>query len=238
MKFFKGDLHIHTCLSPCADLDMSPKKIIEKSKEEKLEIIGICDHNTIENLKPTISLGKKNNIFVLPGMEVTTKEEVHLLCFFKDLEIANLFQKIVYDNLENLKEERLIEDQIIVDEEENVLGFCEKALFSAVNLNIEKIVEIVHSYEGIVIASHIDREAFSIIGQLGFIPENLSLDGLEIAFELKNEYKKFNLPLIKSSDSHYLHQIGKRFTEFYLEDTNFEEIIFALKNKLGRKIRI
>lgn len=238
MRFFKGDLHIHTCLSPCADLEMSPKNIIEKVKEKNLQIIAVCDHNSTENSQPVIELGNKNNILVLPGMEITTKEEVHILGIFENLEKALQFQNIIYENLPDLEGEKFQEEQPIVDEEENVLGFCKKSLFYAVNLKIEEIVEKIHLYGGLAIASHIDREAFSIIGQLGFIPEGLKLDGLEVAFDLKKEYEIYNLPLIRSSDSHFLEEIGQRDTEFYLESLNFEEITLAFKNKEGRFIKI
>lgn len=237
MRFFKGDLHIHTCLSPCASLDMSPLNIIKRSLEEKLEIIAICDHNSTENSKPVIELGKKNNIYVLPGMEITTKEEVHILGIFESLNEAIPFQNIIYENLPDLEGEKFIEEQPVVDEEENVLMFCNKSLFFAVNLGLEEIVEKIHSFGGIAIASHIDREAFSIIGQLGFIPEGLNLDGLEIAFEFKEEYKNFKLPLIRSSDSHYLNEIGQKHTEFYIKDKDFKEILSAFKNLDERYIK-
>jgi len=238
MRFFKGDLHIHTCLSPCADLEMSPKNIIKRAKEENLEIIAICDHNSLENSEPIINLGKKEKILVIPGMEITTKEEVHLLAFFQSLDKAKEFQRIIYDNLPDLEDEKFIEEQPIVDEEEYVLGFCKKALFSAVNLKIEEIVEKIHYFGGISVASHIDREAFSIIGQLGFIPENLKLDGVEFAFYYKEEYKFYNLPLIRSSDAHFLNEIGQRFSLFYIDDLNFEEFFLAFKNKDGRFVKI
>lgn len=238
MKFFNGDLHIHTCLSPCADLEMSPKNIIKKAKEKKIEIIAICDHNSTENSKPAMELGKENGILVLPGMEITTKEEVHILGIFENLEKALSFQSIIYENLPDLNEEKFIEEQPVVDSEENVLGFCKKSLFYAVNLKIEEILEKIHFFGGIAIASHIDREAFSIIGQLGFIPEGLQIDGLEIVFDIKKEYEIYNLPLIRSSDSHFLNEIGQRQTNFYIENLSFEEIFLAFKKKEGRFIKI
>ncbi len=238
MKFFKGDLHIHTCLSPCSSLVMSPINIINKTKEENIKIIAICDHNTMENLKPTINLGVKNGILVLPGMEITSEEEVHILGLFRDLDKALQFQKIIYENLDNLENNKFIEEQVIVDEEENVLGFCNKSLFSATKLKINEIVERIHFFKGIAIASHIDKEAFSIIGQLGFIPEGISLDGLEIAFDFKEEYLNYNLPLLRTSDAHFLEEIGKKYTNFYIEYPSFEEVLRALKKEKGRFLQI
>lgn len=238
MRFFKGDLHIHSCLSPCASLEMSPKKIIEKAKEENLEIIAICDHNSTENSNPIIELGKKDKILVLPGMEISTIEEVHILGIFQNLEKALSFQELVYENLPDVEDEKFFKDQVIVDEEEYVLGFCKKSLFYSVNLKIEEIVEKIHYFGGLVIASHIDREAFSIIGQLGFIPEGLKLNAVEVAFDLKEEYRYFNLPILRSSDAHFINEIGKRSTDFFIERADFEEICFALNKKNGRYIKI
>lgn len=175
---------------------------------------------------------------MIPGIEITTKEEVHLLGLFGNLDKAKEFQKIIYDNLPDLEDEKFIEEQPVVDEEEYVLGFCKKSLFSAVNLKIEEIIEKINLFGGISIASHIDREAFSIIGQLGFIPENLKLDAIEIAFDFKEEYKDYELPLLRSSDAHFLKEIGQRFSYLYIEDLNFEEIYLAFKNKDGRFIKI
>ncbi len=238
MKFFKGDLHIHTCLSPCGSLDMSPMNIINKIKEENLEIIAICDHNTMENLKPTINLGLKNGILVIPGIEITSEEEVHILGLFSDLDKAFQFQEFIYENLDNLENKKFIEEQVIVDEEENVLGFCSKSLFTATKLKINEIVERIHFFKGIAIASHIDREAFSIIGQLGFIPEGIPLDGLEIAFDFKEDYLNYNLPLIRTSDAHFLEDIGKKYTNFYIEYPSFEEVLMAFKKEKGRFLEI
>jgi PHP family Zn ribbon phosphoesterase len=130
--------------------------------------------------------------------------------------------------------------QIIVNEKEEVLGSNTKLLIGATTIPLEKIIQTIHSFNGIAIASHIDRESFSIIAQLGFIPDNLELDALEISPAITREEakKRFsaNYPITCSSDAHYPNDIGKAFTSFLLEDGTFTEVKKALKNEDGRKL--
>lgn len=240
LRPFKADLHIHTCLSPCTELDMSPKGILKAAKEKKIDIIGICDHNSSENSLAIMNAAKKMNINVFPGMEVTSQEEVHVLALFDEIENALKLQEHVYDKLPGENDEEAFGKQVIVNEKEEVLGFNNKLLIGATTIPLEKIIKIIHSLDGIAIASHIDRESFSIIGQLGFIPDNLELDALEISpaitpEEAKKRYSK-DYPITCSSDAHYPDDIGKSFTSFLLKDGTVAEIKKALKNEDGRKL--
>ncbi|MDP3283280.1 MAG: PHP domain-containing protein [Desulfobacterales bacterium] len=122
LKLFKADMHIHTCLSPCGDWGMSPKKIIEKSLEKNLDIIGICDHNTAENVEAVIKAGDGKSIHVIPGMEICSKEEVHILSFFETMKQALLMQDYVYDNLTGKNSPEMFGYQIVADENDEVSG--------------------------------------------------------------------------------------------------------------------
>ena len=239
LRPFKADLHIHTCLSPCTELDMSPKGILTSAKK-KVDIIGICDHNSSENSLAVMNAAKKMNINVIPGMEVTSQEEVHVLALFDEIENALKLQEKVYENLPGENDEEAFGMQVIVNEKEEVLGLNNKLLIGATTIPLEEIIQIIHSFNGIAIASHIDRESFSIIGQLGFIPDNLELDALEISpnitfDEAKKRYTN-NYPITCSSDAHFPDDIGKSFTSFLLKDRTVAEIKKALKNKDGRKL--
>jgi predicted metal-dependent phosphoesterase TrpH len=237
---FKADLHIHTCLSPCTELDMSPKGILTAAKKKEIDIIGICDHNSSENSLAVINAAKKMNINVFPGMEVTSREEVHVLALFDEIENALKIQKFIYKNLPGENDEKAFGMQVVVNEKEEVLGFNNKLLIGATTIPLEEVIRLIHSLSGIAIASHIDRESFSIIGQLGFIPDNLELDALEISpnvtfKEAKIKYPK-NYPITCSSDAHYPDDIGKGFTSFLLEEGTVVEIKKALNNEEGRKL--
>ena len=240
LRPFKADLHIHTCLSPCTELDMSPKGILTSAKNKEIDIIGICDHNSSENSLAVMKAARKMNIHVLPGMEVTSQEEVHVLALFDDIENTLKLQEYVYKNLPGKNDEKVFGMQVIVNEKEEALGFNDKLLIGATTIPLDKVLKLIHSFDGITIASHIDRESFSIIGQLGFIPENLELDALEISphmayAEAKKKFKD-HYPIISSSDAHYPDDIGKVYTSFLLEDGSVAEIKKALKNEDGRKL--
>ena len=240
LRPFKADLHIHTCLSPCAELDMSPKGILTAAKKKELDIIGICDHNSSENSLAVMNAARKMNISVFPGMEVTSQEEVHVLALFDEIENSLKLQKFVYKNLPGENDEKAFGMQVVVNEKEEVLGFNNKLLIGATTIPLEEVIRLIHSFNGIAIASHIDRESFSIIGQLGFIPDNLELDALEISpnITFKEARKRYanHYPITCSSDAHFPDDIGKRFTSFLLEDSTLAEIKKALKNKNGRRL--
>lgn len=240
LRLFKADLHVHTCLSPCTELDMSPKEIVHRAKMMEIDIIGICDHNSSENSLAAIEAGKKMNVSVFPGLEVTSQEEVHILALFDELENALNLQAYVYDHLPGENDEEAFGMQVIVDENDEVLGFNNRLLIGATTIPLEKVIQVIHSCNGIAIASHINRESFSIIGQLGFIPENIELDALEISphitrEEARKKYKN-NYPITCSSDAHYPDDIGKGFTTFLLKESSVSEIKKALKNEEGRKL--
>lgn len=236
----KTDLHIHTCLSPCAELSMSPRKIAAQAKEKAIEIIGISDHNSAENVPALIEAARPYSIKVIPGIEVTTKEEVHLLALFADLESAFNFQEQIYAHLPGENDPDLYGWQVVANERDEVLHFNPRLLIGATTLSLEEIVNLIHLKGGLAIACHIDRPGFSLLGQLGFIPAGLPLDALEISprLSLEEAKKKFNYPypLVTFSDAHRLKDIGSATTSFLLEDLTFEEIILALKGQKGRKI--
>jgi hypothetical protein len=240
LRPFKADLHVHTCLSPCTELDMSPKKILYSAKKKEIDILGICDHNSSENSLAIINAAQKMDINVIPGMEVTSQEEVHVLALFDDIKSTLKLQEHVYKNLPGRNDEEAFGMQVIVNEKEEVLGFNDKLLIGATTIPLEEIIQLIHALDGICIAAHIDRESFSIISQLGFIPENLDLDALEISphvtFEEAKKRYPNNYPITSSSDAHYPGDIGKSFSSFLLQNGSVSEIKKALKNKDGRKL--
>lgn len=240
LRAFKADLHVHTCLSPCTELDMSPSGILSAAKRGEIDILAICDHNSSENSLAVMNAAKKMDITIIPGMEVTSQEEVHILGLFDDIENALQLQENVYENLPGENDTEAFGMQVIVNEKEEVLGFNEKLLIGATTIPLEEIIHLIHSFHGIAIASHIDREAFSIIGQLGFIPDNLELDALEISprvtFEEAKTIYTGNYPITCFSDAHYPDDIGKGFTSFLLKEGSVAEIKKALKEEGGRKI--
>jgi len=240
LRELKADFHIHTCLSPCAELEMSPQAIIQQAKIKELDIIGICDHNSAENVSALKQAADDCEICLLPGMEVTSIEEVHILALFDEIESAIQLQEIVYANLPGENDEDTFGMQVIVNVHGEVLSFNKKLLIGASNLTVDETVYTIHSLNGLAIAAHIDRESFSLISQLGFVPEELALDALEISplTSHNNALKKYNprLPLTSSSDAHNLKDIGKTYTTLYLEKGTVSEIKKAFLQKEERRI--
>jgi len=243
LRTFKADLHIHTCLSPCADLEMTPSAIIKTAIEKEIDIIAITDHNSAENVIAARKAAEHTNLTVLAGMEITSSEEAHILALFDDIGSIMKMQDIVYENLQpGENDEKLFGEQIVVNEKDEVMDFNKRLLIGATSLSAQKIVNTIHSLGGLAIASHIDRDAFSIVTQLGFIPADLEFDALEMspntergkADLLFSGYKSF--PWITSSDAHWLKDIGMRTTSFFMNGPTIQEMRLALKNVDGRKV--
>jgi predicted metal-dependent phosphoesterase TrpH len=240
MKEFKADMHIHTCLSPCADLEMSPRNIVKEAKKKGLDIIGICDHNSAENFPAMAKSADIAGIKAIGGIEITSREEVHILGLFGNEEDLFSIQNAVYSNLHGVNDEERYGLQVVVNENDEVLGFNNKLLIGATEMSIEEVVDLIHKNNGIAIASHIDRDGFSIIANLGFIPEGLELDALEIIEPSKRDiYSSGWEPVfISSSDAHMIKDIGKRFSCFLMKERSFEEIRKCLSRENGRKVII
>lgn len=242
LQCFQADLHIHTCLSPCGDLLMSPKRVVEDAARKKLDIIAISDHNSAENVEAAVRVGLENGVTVFPAMEVTTVEEAHFLALFDRTAAVLNLQNMIYENLPGKNDPEVFGEQIIANEYDEVEGYNERLLIGASVLSVKKLTEEIHKRGGLVVAAHVDRQAFSIISQLGFIPPDLELDGLEIsaritpakAWEMFPDIKKY--PLITSSDAHYLEDIGKVKTTFMLQEPTFDEFRQAFANTNGRRL--
>jgi 3',5'-nucleoside bisphosphate phosphatase len=210
----KADLHIHTALSPCGDNDMTPNNIVNMAKLKGLQAIAITDHNCIENVVACMEVGSREGLIVIPGMELQTKEEVHVICLFTTIEQAIGFQSFVYENLPDLSNnEKIFGEQFIIDDKDNIIGKNKRLLLTSTNISLDDAFYKVTSLGGVFIPAHIDKSANGIIENLGFIPDYLDIRTLEYrslekvnsfikAGILKNKYR-----LIKSSDAHYLEDI-------------------------------
>ena len=189
---------------------MSPKGIVAECLGKGLEIIAICDHNSAENVGAVIKAGAKEGLYVLPGMEINSREEVHTIAIFDNEEQAMAMQEIVYENIKGTNRPEIFGDQVVANELDEVEGFNDRMLIGAVQLSLENIVGEVHNLGGLSIASHVDRPSYSITSQLGFIPPGLELDALEIAnprdipAAVNSVLKESKLPVITSSDDHFV----------------------------------
>jgi predicted metal-dependent phosphoesterase TrpH len=242
MREFRADLHVHTCLSPCGELDLSPAGIVEKATESGLDIIGICDHNSAENVPALMQAASGSGLAVIAGMEVTTKEEVHMVALFDRVEGAFALQAKVYENLPGSNDEEAFGMQVQVNAAGEVLGFNNRLLIGATTIGIDEVVERIRRYGGLAIAAHIDREGFGIIGQLGFIPPDLKLDALEVSYRVPLAEAKARFPeyaqyaMVQSSDAHSVTEIGRGSTVLALKEPTLAELKLAFAGRGGRRV--
>jgi PHP family Zn ribbon phosphoesterase len=242
LRTFRADLHIHSCLSPCGDEEMRPRAVVDQGMAIGLDMIAICDHNSTENTVAFMNAGYERGLTVLPGIEVTTKEEIHLLALFDRQEDCMALQEWIYKNLPGENVEEVFGSQTVVNERDETIGTNRRMLIGATLLPLEQIVSFVGSLRGVTIASHIDRPAFSLLGQLGFIPEGIPLDGLEISSRTSKEeaQKRFHAyqhySFVRFSDAHRLEDIGKNMTHFVLKEATSEEVKLALHHREGRSV--
>jgi 3',5'-nucleoside bisphosphate phosphatase len=235
LKSFECDFHIHSTLSPCASLEMSPRNIVSRAREVGLDVIALTDHNMIANGPCTAELGSKAGLLVLFGMELQTQEEIHLLVIFGDERTAFTFQEETYRLLPDVRNDPdYFGDQVVVDGNDCIVRFEEKLLLNSVQISLDDAVRRVKSLGGLVIPSHIDSPTFSVISQLGFVPEDLPFDALEVRDRDHTEnllpfIPPKGIPFVSFSDAHYLKDIGKRRTTLHMERAYFGEIQGALK---------
>jgi PHP family Zn ribbon phosphoesterase len=219
---------------------MSPRNIVKEAKRKGLHFISICDHNSSENVCAAKKIAEQEKIVVIGGMEITSREEVHILALFDEDHQLQSLQEIIYQNLHGTNDERFYGDQVMVNEEDEVIGFNKKLLIGATEIPLHKVVDIIHQLNGLAIASHVDREGFGIIGQLGFIPDDLPLDAVEITDPSRKNLLSLpeDLPVIASSDAHDLKDIGKTSTRFLLHEVNIKELKKSFQKEAGRRVML
>ena len=243
LRRFKADLHIHTCLSPCGELTIYPRKIIDRALEEGLAMVAVTDHNSGENAAAVQEAARGTTLTVFPGMEITSEEEVHILAVFETMDDlipvqSEIFRKLPGEPLPD----SIVKDQVLVNAQDEVTGFSRHCLMGAARMSVPEVVSLVHGAGGLAIAAHIDREAFSLISQLGFLPPDLPVDGLEISPRMTVPLARAayascaHLPMVRFSDAHQPDDIGRPFTEFLLAVPALSEIRMALRNSEGRRV--
>lgn len=245
MRAFRTDLHIHTVLSPCGGLEMSPVNIVSLANNRGLDIIGITDHNSTRHCEQVWRLARKSNLTVLPGCEMTSQEEVHCLGLFEDFDALRIFQQFLDEKLTIIPHNpRIFGYQVIVNSQEDIIEELDYYLGASLNASVEEIEQKVHELNGIFIPAHVDRPRNSLFSQLAFLPPHLKVDALQIS-KLADEKlirEKYridpNISIVRFSDAHFPDDLGKTYTTFNLEEPTFAEIRKALKGEDGRSVKV
>lgn len=218
------DLHIHSCLSPCGDNDMTPNNIVNMAMLNGLDMIALTDHNSCKNCPAAVAVGKSVGVTVVPGMELTTCEDIHVVCYFPDCDSALSFSDAV-DKLrvpiENNPE--IFGDQLIMDENDDIIGKEPNLLINSCNIGIMDVKALVHRFGGACIPAHVDRDSYSIISVLGEIVPECGFDFIEVS--TAGDPKIYGHPFFISSDAHYLENISERERTVELKTNEAQALI-------------
>ncbi len=237
----KYDFHIHSCLSPCGDAEMTPNNIANMAKLMGFDVIALTDHNSGENCPALIKVAEEIGLTVIPGMELCTSEEVHAVCLFPDIESSLAFSEYVHSTLPPIKNKpSAFGEQLVMNENDEVVKSEETLLITASTISANKVVSEVEKYGGIAFPAHIDRTSYSIISNLGTINESFGFNIAEI-FDIKKEAdlkEKYpylnNMKILSDSDAHYLENMREASLEIDAEANTAKSIIAALSMKVGK----
>lgn len=235
MRYFY-DFHIHSCLSPCGSPDMTPSNIARMAALAGCRIIAVSDHNSTGNCRPVAKAAEEAGIVAIPAMELTTSEEVHVLCLLPDLDAADAFGSYVRARLPDVKNRpEIFGDQTLMDEDDTVLGFEDRLLLNACSISANEVPALVRSFGGVAIPAHIDRNSFSLLSNLGFFDRAEGFPAAEITRQcnpavLAREHPELaGLPYIVNSDAHYLTDMPDAAYAIELPGPTAAEVIRIIK---------
>lgn len=244
MRWYKADLHIHSVLSPCGSLEMSPQNVMKTAHEKGLDIIAITDHNSCANSRVYAETAAEFGLAYIYGIEVQTAEEIHVVALFDNADNACRFGQEVYDSLLPIDNDPdFFGDQVVIDSNDNIKEFLPKALINSSVWSLEETLERIISFEGFYFPAHVDVTSYSLLGQLGFIPSHTAINTVGVTancdlIQLTEQYPFLqNMSFVRNSDAHYLKDIGSGYSEFYLQEPTLQEIIMACNKQNYRKIK-
>jgi hypothetical protein len=242
LRTYVAELHVHTVLSPCAEVEMIPPLIVQEALDKGIDLIAITDHNASANVGAVQAAAASTPLTVLPGMELQTREEVHLLCLFDTLEQVTAWQTVVDARLPQLKNNiEFFGEQFVVDETGEFIRREPRLLSTSANLSLEEATQGVVRLGGVAIPAHVDRKAFSLIANLGFVPAGAPVEALEISRHLDPAQAREKLPqvrefpLVRGGDVHRLDEfLGANL--FTLAAPTVGELTKAFLNEAGRSL--
>ncbi len=237
------DLHMHSCLSPCGDELMTPGNIVGMSVINELDVIALTDHNTCKNCPAFLDIATKYGILAIPGMELTTSEEVHVLCLFPTLNDALSFDKYVYEQLPRFHNKpEIFGNQIICNEKDEPIEEEPLLLINATTISYDDVFDLVSSYSGIAIPAHIDKSSNSVLANLGSISKKDNFSTYEVTSDKKRESVLSSFSDLKglnhiiNSDAHYLENIKLKSEFIYAKEKTPEAVIDSLKNVINSQM--
>lgn len=236
MSNFYYDFHIHSCLSPCGDSDMTPGNIAGMAFIKGLQVVALTDHNTCRNCPPFLKAAEEYGLIAIPGMELTTQEEVHVLCLFAELEDALLFDSYVYEHLLPIPNNPdIFGKQELYNEKDEVIGEEPYLLINATDISFDSVNELMTRFHGVMIPAHLDKQTTSLLSNLGFIPPDsqfkvAELHQLENLHRIMKDNPYLNqCRIICNSDAHYLEHIHEAIYTISASSEDPKDILAALQ---------
>lgn len=232
------DLHIHSCLSPCGEREMTPYNLVNMAVLAGLDVIALTDHNSCRNCPAAMAVGQDIGLTVVPGMELCTSEEVHLICLFEDLDRALAFSDYVYERLPDIRNRAdIFGEQTVVDERDRVLGIADKLLTAGCAVGVFEAVDTVARFGGVCYPAHIDRPSFSVLSNLGAIVPEMGFTAAELSgladedALLRAHPILHTLRRVKGSDAHRLESLGVSVYTLNLENRTTQAVIRCFQQK-------
>ncbi len=216
MAEYRYDLHIHSCLSPCGDNDMTPNNIAGMAALMGLDIIAITDHNTCKNAASVMAAGEEAGVLVIPGMELCTAEEAHIVCLFETLEGAMEFDGYIYKNMPHVPNKAdIFGEQRMLSPQDELMGTEENLLLVSSFIGVDDVLPLAREYGGIALPAHVNRDSYSVIAALGALPPEAGFTAFEATRDCdmdalyQSNPELQGLHAVRDSDSHYLETLAE-----------------------------
>jgi len=231
------DFHIHSCLSPCCDDEMTPNNIVNMSVLKELQVIAVTDHNTVGNLPAILEVAQGKGLMVVPAMELCTQEEIHMLCLFPSLQAAKSFEDTVFESMDMMMNRpEIFGNQWLLDANDEVVGTEKRMLIGASGVSTDKAIEVVKNLGGVVVPAHIDRDSYSMVATFGMVPKNYGFRSVEVSRYRTVESMILQQPEIKdmlvlsNSDAHQLVDISEPEHTIEVQNLSIESVLLTLRN--------
>ena len=236
MEQYRYDLHMHSCLSPCGDNDMTPNNMVNMAALLGCQILAVTDHNTCRNAPAAMRVGDAAGVLVIPGMELCTAEEAHVVCLFENAEDALAFDEYVQAHTMQIPNRpEIFGDQLIMNEEDEIIGKIDHLLITASEISVNDVQRIVKTYNGVAFPAHVDKDAYSVKASLGAIPPEAEFTAAELSAQADRKEQQLLHPeldgllLLQDSDAHYLHLMREDMGTVELPELSAKALLDLLR---------
>lgn len=237
MREYTYDFHVHSCLSPCGDMDMTPNNLVNMALLSGCEILAITDHNSCKNAPAVVEAGEQAGLLVVPGMELCVAEEAHIVCLFETLEGAMDFDAYIAANMPHIKNKPdIFGEQCVMNAQDEPIGREENLLLVSAFVTVNGVKALAERFGGTAFPAHLDRDSYSVIASLGALPPEAGFVCAELtkscdkAAFLKQHPELEGMRILQDSDSHYLEGLTDEFRRIALPEKSRRAVLDTIKN--------